>query len=366
MKKITETELKNRVNSLREYFTSIDRSVIPDGKGGYTNNNGRPATEEEMKNAKWAYVIGDGTVDGSANMAAAASKPAEPKATVVYDPDEGSVNDSMTNTLNQQMAQNKAEANGVNAAGQNVSIQNPDGSTTNPESGKSSIAPMAAPAFAQAASPAAFQQAIANSAAPAYKGSAGAQQIQSLNPAIKDVNKIYPGQKLKMPDKSTYTVRTGDTLDKIAKGANPAGDAFVVPTPAPAAPAPRPAPSAPAPAASAPAPAAPAPRPAPSAPAPAAPAPKLPAPAPKPAPVTGTGSGGGRGPTAQEFTSDWNNKMKAAQKLGWPDSTKLPPADWAPLGKPVTGKNKMAPDLNEAVTYADDQTLARIVSLSRR
>jgi hypothetical protein len=55
-----------------------------------------------------------------------------------------------------------------------------------------------------------------------YKGSAGAQEIQKLNPAIKDVNKIQPGQALKMPDGSTYTVKPGDTLDRIAKGVKPA------------------------------------------------------------------------------------------------------------------------------------------------
>jgi hypothetical protein len=52
----------------------------------------------------------------------------------------------------------------------------------------------------------------------AYKGSTGAQEIQKLNPAVKDVNKISVGQKLKMPDGSEYTVKPGDTLDKIAKG----------------------------------------------------------------------------------------------------------------------------------------------------
>lgn len=57
-----------------------------------------------------------------------------------------------------------------------------------------------------------------------YKGSAGSQEIQKLNPAIKDVNKIQVGQTLQMPDGSTYTVKPGDTLDKIAKGAKPAGD----------------------------------------------------------------------------------------------------------------------------------------------
>ena len=51
-----------------------------------------------------------------------------------------------------------------------------------------------------------------------YTGSAGAQAIQKLNPQIKDINKIYPGQQLKMPDGSTYTVKPGDTMDKIARG----------------------------------------------------------------------------------------------------------------------------------------------------
>ena len=92
-----------------------------------------------------------------------------------------------------------------------------------------------------------------------YKGSAGAQEIQKLNPAIKDVNKIQPGQTLKMPDGSTYTVKPGDTLDRIAKGTKPAGEEATKMPPAkqqdqigkapPAAPAPaaKPAPAAPAP-----------------------------------------------------------------------------------------------------------------------
>ena len=92
-----------------------------------------------------------------------------------------------------------------------------------------------------------------------YKGSAGSQEIQKLNPAIKDVNKIQVGQTLKMPDGSTYTVKPGDTLDKIAKGAKPAGDRATTTPPTkqqdrfdkapPAAPAPaaKPAPAAPAP-----------------------------------------------------------------------------------------------------------------------
>ena len=80
---------------------------------------------------------------------------------------------------------------------------------------------------------------LATPAAPApYKGSAGSQEIQKLNPAIKDVNKIQAGQTFKMPDGSNYTVKPGDTLDKIARGSNkPDRQDFYVPKAAPAAPA---------------------------------------------------------------------------------------------------------------------------------
>lgn len=49
-----------------------------------------------------------------------------------------------------------------------------------------------------------------------YKGSAGSQQLQKLNPEIKNVNVIYSGQKIKLPDGSVYVVKKGDTLDQIA------------------------------------------------------------------------------------------------------------------------------------------------------
>lgn len=68
-----------------------------------------------------------------------------------------------------------------------------------------------------AANPPAGQQANPP-AAQGYKGSAGAQAIHKLNPQIKDINKIFPGQQLKMPNGSTYTVKPGDTMDKIARG----------------------------------------------------------------------------------------------------------------------------------------------------
>ena len=49
-----------------------------------------------------------------------------------------------------------------------------------------------------------------------YKGSKGSQILQKLNPEIKNVNLIYPGQKIKLPNGNTITVKLGDTLDKIA------------------------------------------------------------------------------------------------------------------------------------------------------
>lgn len=91
-----------------------------------------------------------------------------------------------------------------------------------------------APAPAAPAAPAVTANPTAEPAKTAYKGSAGAQEIQKLNPAIKDVNKIQAGQTLKMPDGSTYTVKPGDTLDRIAKGVKPADDRAKVPPAKPA------------------------------------------------------------------------------------------------------------------------------------
>ena len=72
---------------------------------------------------------------------------------------------------------------------------------------------------------------------PNYKGSEGAREIQRLNPEIKDVNKIRPGQEFKLPDGSTYKVQPGDTLDAIARNQGKGADAVTPRTPAPAAPA---------------------------------------------------------------------------------------------------------------------------------
>ena len=74
--------------------------------------------------------------------------------------------------------------------------------------------PPAAPAVS---TPVKSAVAPATAAAP-YKGSAGAQEIQKVNPAIKDVNKIQAGQRLRLPDSDEdYVVQKGDTLDKIGK-----------------------------------------------------------------------------------------------------------------------------------------------------
>jgi hypothetical protein len=54
----------------------------------------------------------------------------------------------------------------------------------------------------------------------AYKGSLASQRLQALNPEITDVNRIKVGQKINLPGQSEpYTVKKGDTLDKIASRA---------------------------------------------------------------------------------------------------------------------------------------------------
>ena len=58
---------------------------------------------------------------------------------------------------------------------------------------------------------------VATAPAAPYRGSAGSQAIQKLNPEITDVNKIRAGQQFKLPGGGTYTVKAGDTLDAIAR-----------------------------------------------------------------------------------------------------------------------------------------------------
>jgi LysM repeat protein len=86
---------------------------------------------------------------------------------------------------------------------------------------------------AMAATPAPAQAAQVTPAAPAKPtGPITWKQIYDLN---KDViganpNLIKPGQQLKMPDGSTYTVKAGDNLSKIAKNAGGGQGASVTPT----------------------------------------------------------------------------------------------------------------------------------------
>jgi LysM repeat protein len=117
--------------------------------------------------------------------------------------------------------------NGVNAQGQNVTITNADGSTTNPETGETTPAPNNASSSYTGAPGKAINPETGEEYTPlapaAVKptGPITSKQIYDLN---KDViganpNLIKPGQQLKMPDGSTYTVKAGDNLSKIAKQA---------------------------------------------------------------------------------------------------------------------------------------------------
>lgn len=67
-----------------------------------------------------------------------------------------------------------------------------------------------------------------------YKGSAGSQTIQQLNPdRIQDVNKIYAGDTINLPGGGTYTIKQGDTLDQIARNQSaPVAPAASIETPA--------------------------------------------------------------------------------------------------------------------------------------
>jgi LysM repeat protein len=117
--------------------------------------------------------------------------------------------------------------NGVNAQGQNVTITNADGSTTNPETGETTPAPNNASSSYTGAPGKAINPETGEEYTPLAPAAAKptgpitSKQIYDLN---KDViganpNLIKPGQQLKMPDGSTYTVKSGDNLSKIAKQA---------------------------------------------------------------------------------------------------------------------------------------------------
>ena len=64
-------------------------------------------------------------------------------------------------------------------------------------------------------------------------------------------------------------------------------------------------------------------------------------PTPLPPGVTPSTAGAGRGSpggaTAQQASKNWNDRMQAAQKMGWQDNKELPPDNWAPMGLPGGG-----------------------------
>jgi hypothetical protein len=65
-----------------------------------------------------------------------------------------------------------------------------------------------------------------------YAGTAGAQAIQRANPdIIKNVNDITAGDTINLPNGTQYTIKPGDTLDKIAQNQSTAQAPTVTPRP---------------------------------------------------------------------------------------------------------------------------------------
>lgn len=110
------------------------------------------------------------------------------------------------------------------ALSQNPASQNAEEKGQGTQNSTAPAAPAAAPAAeAPAAAPAAASKQNAGTKA-GYKGSAGAQAIAKAS-GIADVNKIKPGQVLKIPGQPDYTVKKGDTLDAIARKSSAAAPA---------------------------------------------------------------------------------------------------------------------------------------------
>ena len=161
---------------------------------------------------------------GETTPAAPAAEPAAATTSPVAQPTVTSVQSSEIPSGPQTVAGQEGDKSKDPATNSDTATSVPTGGLENPAN---QTAAPAAPATAAAdpTAPAVTANPTATPAKAPYKGSTGAQEIQKLNPEVKDVNKIYPGQSLKMPDGSTYTVKPGDTLDRIAKGVKPAAPA---------------------------------------------------------------------------------------------------------------------------------------------
>lgn len=160
-------------------------------------------------------------VDQSANIDSTSQ--AAPQA--AQQPAAGSQADDAFQQANQEPAQDDP-AQGGDAIGQAQAAQTgavPTAQTQPAKQTTGSEMDTPAPAGITPAKPAAPQGGAQKPAAPA---AGGWQAIYQMN---KDViganpNLIKPGQQLKMPDGSTYTVKAGDSLSKIAASAKPKQD----------------------------------------------------------------------------------------------------------------------------------------------
>jgi hypothetical protein len=112
---------------------------------------------------------------------------------------------------------NQPGVHGQGQQGSSTSQSTPAQTQQAPPAQQKSTTPQQAPAPAPAQStpPA---RALTTTPTTGYKGTAGSQAIQQLNPdRIADVNKIYTGDTINLPGGGTYTIKQGDTLDQIAR-----------------------------------------------------------------------------------------------------------------------------------------------------
>ena len=177
---------------------SSGNPVLDGSKQPVATGSATPASTPAAQKVDPNQAEKDDAEQGAAIRANAAGGNSTSAATGVGDPGE------------EAAAQAAAQAaNGVNAAGQNVTM--PGG--INPETGEPTTTTTGA---AAPAAPAA-----------AYKGSTSAQEIAKAN-GIADPNKIQAGKTITVNGKP-YKIQPGDTLDKIAKTQGAAAPAAAAP-----------------------------------------------------------------------------------------------------------------------------------------